>query len=489
MKIIIFGLGKIFKENESNIDINDVVCFMDNGTSLLYSNLFGKPVLPPFRIQEFSFDYVVIFNQKNSKDIHDQLLELGIADKKIISWQYYLYFLKWSIRSCSRDCLRILPTLFSQFSFKRVLDINGGMVENCFHVNMAHLIDKLDIVDNYEFSKHEKTFYRNRLLTLETSEYYDAITFFDFFRNYDVNTFLQIFKKSFQLSRYVIVSIPYPYPEPFTEWAEFDYSQLGKVKIFLCKTVKLIIIDKKKEIEHKDIAIYTVTHKVFSPIQNSLYIPIFAGKDNNNEMNIQGDATGDNIAELNSIINECTTLYWIWKNTKQKYIGLCHYRRYFSLGLENSLDDFGILDDQYIDQYLEDCDMIVAEAVTTYPFSIKDRLKLNVCKEAFEQGYTLVRNIIKQKYPEYIDDFDIFFERDILYPCNMFIASREIMDKYCNWLFDIIIDASRAIDVSKFDIYSRRIIGFMAERLLTLWIVHNGIKVKEVPIIMKNFEE
>lgn len=43
-----------------------------------------------------------------------------------------------------------------------------------------------------------------------------------------------------------------------------------------------------------------------------------------------GDNTGDNISLRNPNYCELTGLYWAWKNLKCDYIGLCHYRRYFT---------------------------------------------------------------------------------------------------------------------------------------------------------------
>lgn len=46
------------------------------------------------------------------------------------------------------------------------------------------------------------------------------------------------------------------------------------------------------------------------------------------------DNEGDNISEKNSSYSEWTALYWGWKNIHDtKYLGLCHYRRYFDIDI------------------------------------------------------------------------------------------------------------------------------------------------------------
>ena len=78
-----------------------------------------------------------------------------------------------------------------------------------------------------------------------------------------------------------------------------------------------------------DIKILVVTHKDYWMPNNEIYLPILVGN-NKVKNNYLRDNTGDNISKKNKNYCELTALYWAWKNLDNKYIGLCHYRRYFS---------------------------------------------------------------------------------------------------------------------------------------------------------------
>lgn len=49
------------------------------------------------------------------------------------------------------------------------------------------------------------------------------------------------------------------------------------------------------------------------------------------ELGIATDNTGENISLKNPNYCELTVSYWTWKNNKNRYKGICHYRRIFAL--------------------------------------------------------------------------------------------------------------------------------------------------------------
>lgn len=81
-------------------------------------------------------------------------------------------------------------------------------------------------------------------------------------------------------------------------------------------------------------------HKACDIYDKGIYTPIQVGKAiSKYDLGFLGDDTGDNISAKNPAYCELTAQYWAWKNLKCKYIGLCHYRRYFeTVYTEHSLD-------------------------------------------------------------------------------------------------------------------------------------------------------
>ena len=81
----------------------------------------------------------------------------------------------------------------------------------------------------------------------------------------------------------------------------------------------------------KDIKLLVATHKDYNIPKDRIYLPIFVGADiKENTTSFISDNTGDNISIKNPNYCELTALYWAYKNIKADYIGLVHYRRYFS---------------------------------------------------------------------------------------------------------------------------------------------------------------
>ena len=81
----------------------------------------------------------------------------------------------------------------------------------------------------------------------------------------------------------------------------------------------------------KDIKVIVATHKEYQMPTDSMYLPLHVGAEGKDSFGYQRDNEGENISNKNPYFCELTGLYWAWKNLKSDYIGLVHYRRYFTL--------------------------------------------------------------------------------------------------------------------------------------------------------------
>ena len=227
----------------------------------------------------------------------------------------------------------------------------------------------------------------------------------------------------------------------------------------------------------KKIKIYIAAHKEAEFPKKDIYVPIQVNAATREKFTEVTDDTKDNISIKNPNYCELTATYWIWKNDKSDIVGLTHYRRYFFGSSVKSLDD--VLDKEDILKILNDYDIIVPQK--TYFIKYKN-MKTAYEKFHHKEDWLECRKIIGEKYPDYLDSFDYVEVQRKFYAWNMFISSKKIFDSYYAWLFDILFELERRIDISDYDDYNKRIFGFLSERLFNVWLHEQRLRIKEVPV-------
>lgn len=221
------------------------------------------------------------------------------------------------------------------------------------------------------------------------------------------------------------------------------------------------------------------------------FFPIQVGKANSKvDLGIPGDNTGDNISEKNPNFCELTAQYWLWKKgVDTAYVGLNHYRRYFDFSQKNASGYYyqniseGSIESSELDlpsnleEIFNKFDIIMAKPIV-YPVSLEIHYSIAHNK----QDLAKMKEVIQQLYPEYIEAFNEVFKGNRMSLCNMFVMPKDCFNQYSKWLFDILFELEKKITVSS-DTYQSRIFGFLAERLLNVYVKHNKMKVKHLPII------
>lgn len=217
------------------------------------------------------------------------------------------------------------------------------------------------------------------------------------------------------------------------------------------------------------VKIFTMTHKKFQEPEDDVYVPLHVGRAGKEDLGYQGDDTGDSISEWNHYYGELTGVYWAWKNeTEADIIGICHYRRFF-LNKQSQL-----LSGSEYEEILKNYDIIVS-----------DKMNAGMSYLDYYGGAHNVRDllmvgeVIKEKYPEYAPYFQAAMESDTYYYGNLMVTSRRLFQAYAEWLFDILFEVEKRIDVGSYDLYHQRVFGFLSEQMVKIWVDKNGLKIYE----------
>lgn len=232
-----------------------------------------------------------------------------------------------------------------------------------------------------------------------------------------------------------------------------------------------------------DVKILVATHKKYWMPDDDIYIPIHVGREGKADLGYISDNTGDNISAKNANYCELTGLYWAHKNLKCDYIGLCHYRRYFAgknLHTNNAEKKKAvILHRADYEKLLQEYDVILPVKRNYYIETVRTQYEHAHNKRDLDEA----EKIIKELYPEYSEAFTKVMSRTKLHILNMFVMKKTLFDEYCNWLFSILFELEKRINISSYNQYEARVFGFISERLFNVWLEKHQLKVKAIPVV------
>lgn len=219
--------------------------------------------------------------------------------------------------------------------------------------------------------------------------------------------------------------------------------------------------------------------------------------------NMIGDDTGDNISDKNREYCELTGIYWAWKNYDKlgnpDYIGFMHYRRHLNFNIDKKYEEneWGLIDNDIIDEnYINDYHLkadYIKELVGKYDILVANKWNVNNAKsknnyEHYKNNhkikdYDKALSLLEEKYPDYKKYIKDYNSSKYGYYSNIFIMKKEIFFDYCQWLFDIIFELKKNIDIDFANYDDARACAFVSERFFSIYllmIIEKNYKILEL---------
>ena len=245
-----------------------------------------------------------------------------------------------------------------------------------------------------------------------------------------------------------------------------------------------------------NIKIAVCHHKDGPHFKNAHIMPIHVGKaiSSINLPYCIGDDTGDNISHKNKSWCELTAIYWMWKNLDADYYGLMHYRRYLSFTRHDGYEIFHNFDDHIINHDLSEAnienecknyDIITSPVWNIHPAGLPEHLMNGYelyCLDHYQKDLDIVIKIIKDDYPDfYLPFLETIYSRQTFF-FNISIMKKYYFNEYCTFMFGVLEKAEEKIDISTYNNYQKRVLGFLAERLTNAYVMYARKKYKGIRI-------
>ena len=227
--------------------------------------------------------------------------------------------------------------------------------------------------------------------------------------------------------------------------------------------------------------VFIVTHKDFEKPNLDGYCSIGVGNNQQQLHTDYSDYPGDNISDKNSTFCELTALYWINKNIDYDEKGLVHYRRYFYHRFL-SLFKYKLYTTAELEKILCKYQVILPTQSVIADHKLKT-IYDHYCYFHYKKDIDEMIKVIKEVTPEYYDSCTEVLKWKKASLCNMIVANSDIISRYCDFVFKVLFELEKRIDITGYDQYQTRIYGFLGEYLINVFFAYNkDIKIKYLPI-------
>ena len=285
------------------------------------------------------------------------------------------------------------------------------------------------------------------------------------------------------------------------------------------------------------IKILIVTHKPSIFPKHEAFVPIHAGRSialkNSKDgklgkkslkwliKNTIGDNSGDNISEKNRFYSELSAVYWAWKNYDKlgnpDYIGFMHYRRHFMFNFEeNQKKQWDLREKAYANKYInslethlkENTQQIddILEILKKYDGIITHQSDLSLLgiQSVYEdykknisgvqiKDFDLLINHIESNYPQYKEHAQNLKKKHHKHMYQMFILPKEEFFNYAKFLFEILFELEKKIDLDTYTQNGKRTLGYLGENIYDIYFSYQkdvlNKKYQELPVYFFKSED
>lgn len=189
----------------------------------------------------------------------------------------------------------------------------------------------------------------------------------------------------------------------------------------------------------------------------------------------------ENISKVNRSVGFLTGTYWAWKNYEKlgnpEYFGSFGYRRLFMPNFLKKIQNY---------------DLIIPKRDIQKP-----NLQDFFIQSHGQKAYETMRDVVARLYPDMICDWDAYMQLNSGYMFEIYVLKKELFFDFCQWIFPLLFEILKS-DISalmpsgaekdkivrffadtkaeylcnydNFELYQKRSVGFMMERLTGFYL-------------------